>query len=87
MALGGIPQELLTPTSLVKLFKASGWHLAWLMCCLFPQEPEKAKPAAEEANGKAEEEAPKGGLPALGPKPKKKSAAAAPSEPAKQAEA
>ncbi|EIE21525.1 hypothetical protein COCSUDRAFT_66932 [Coccomyxa subellipsoidea C-169] len=51
------------------------------------KEPEKAKPAAEEANGKAEEEAPKGGLPALGPKPKKKSAAAAPSEPAKQAEA
>lgn len=57
------------------------------------QEPEKApekaaeraKPAAEEVNGKAEEDAPKG-LPSLGPKPKKKSAAA-PSEPAKQAEA
>lgn len=43
---------------------------------------------AEETNGKAaEEDAPKG-LPALGPKPKKKAAAAAaPSEPAKQAEA
>ncbi|BDA44746.1 probable protein CLMP1 [Coccomyxa sp. Obi] len=47
--------------------------------------PEKAKPAGEEVNGKAEEDAPKG-LPSLGPKPKKKSAAA-PSEPAKQAEA
>lgn len=47
--------------------------------------PEKAAPAAEEVNGKAEEDAPKG-LPSLGPKPKKK-AAAAPSEPAKQVEA
>jgi hypothetical protein len=50
------------------------------------QEPEKPKPVAEEGNGKAEEEAPKG-LPALGPKPKKKSTATATSEPVKQAEA
>ena len=62
-------------------------------CLIMVQEPEKAsekasegaKPAAEAVNGKAEEDAPKG-LPSLGPKPKKK-AAAAPSEPAKQAEA